>query len=269
MVGCGSTEEKEETPVFTPTPQAPREWSDAVLVWSEEFDGEGLDMDKWKYETGGDGWGNQEWQNYTAGDNVEIENGILKIIAKKTGDGQKPGDYTSTRLNSLESWTYGRMEIRAKMPTHKGTGLWPALWMLGENIGTVGWPQCGEIDIMEYVSFDPNVVHQTIHSEANNHTKGTQKGKETALATIEEEFHNYGLLWDTKGLKFYVDEIDNVLFSFPKPSFPNDDNWPFNKKFYFLLNMAVGGTWGGLEGVDDSVFPAIMEVDYVRVYQFR
>jgi beta-glucanase (GH16 family) len=156
------------------------------------------------------------------------------------------------------------------MPDSKGPGLWPAIWMLGKNIETVGWPKCGEIDIMEYVSYEPNKVHQTIHSQANNHSIGTQitSGPRT-LETIEEEFHNYGILWTNEGLKFYVDEIDNVLLFFPRPAASTENNWPFSQPFYLLLNMAVGGNWGGLEGVDDSIFPAVMEVDYVRIYQFQ
>lgn len=265
-----SKEEVVVEPTPTPEPSAPKEWKDAQLVWNDEFDGDKLDLNKWKYETGSSGWGNNEWQNYTSGENVLVSNGTLKVIATKIGTGQRVGDYTSARLNSKQSFTYGRMEIRAKMPIHKGPGLWPAIWMLGENISTVGWPKCGEIDIMEYVSFDPGFVHQTIHSEANNHTKGTQiSSGAKKLETIEEEFHNYGVLWDSKALVFYVDSLNNVLLNFSQPIPVTTDNWPFSRGFYFLLNVAVGGNWGGLKGVDDAIFPAEMEIDYVRVYQHR
>lgn len=247
---------------------APDYWNDAEIVWNDEFDGTSISLEKWKFETGDHGWGNEEWQNYVEGTNVEISNGTLKIKALKTGEGQKVGDYTSTRLNSRKSFTYGRLEIRAKIPELKGNGLWPALWMLGENIATVGWPKCGEIDMMEYVSYDPDIVHFTIHSEANNHKIGTQKGSgPVRLETIEEEFHNYGILWTSQSIKFYVDEITNVKYTFEKPTPFNQDNWPFDKPFYFLMNIAVGGAWGGAQGVDDSIFPSQMEVDYVRVYQ--
>jgi len=247
---------------------APDYWNDAEMVWNDEFEGTGLSMENWRFETGASGWGNQEWQDYVEDTNVEVSNGTLKINAIKVGDGQNVGDYTSTRLNSNQSFTFGRMEIRAKMPEHKGNGLWPALWMLGENIGTVGWPRCGEIDMMEYVSYDPDIVHFTIHSEANNHAIGTQIGSGPVnLQTIEEEFHTYGILWTSQNIKFYIDEIDNVKLTFERPDPFNQDNWPFDKPFYFLMNIAVGGTWGGSQGVDDTIFPATMEVDYIRVYQ--
>jgi len=162
------------------------------------------------------------------------------------------------------------MEIRAKIPEHKGNGIWPALWMLGSSIQTAGWPACGEIDIMEYVSFEPNQTHFSIHSLANNHKDGTQiTSGPVILETIEEEFHNYGILWTNKYLKFYIDDIDNIKLNFTRPAISNAENWPFSGSFYFLMNIAVGGDWGGLEGVDDAVFPAVMEVDYVRVYQVK
>jgi len=245
-------------------------WDNAELIWNDEFDGTSLSLVNWKYETGQHGWGNNEWQNYVANDNVEVSEGTLKINAIKVGTGQKIGDYTSARLNSTQAFTFGRMEIRAKIPEDKGNGIWPALWMLGENINLVGWPTCGEIDMMEYVSFDPNKVHFTIHSAANNHVDGTQATSGPVdLETIEEEFHNYGLLWTDEYLKFYIDDIDNIMFTFQKPRSFNANNWPFSKPLYFLMNIAVGGNWGGLEGVDDRIFPAIMEVDYVRVYQVK
>lgn len=243
-------------------------WKDARLVWSDEFDGDKVSEENWKFETGAHGWGNNEWQNYVADTNVKVSEGTLKVIAKKEGEGQKVGDYTSTRLNSKKSFLYGRMEIRAKIPTLKGNGIWPALWMLGENIGSVGWPNCGEIDIMEYVSYDPDHTHFSIHSVANNHMNGTQvTSGPLLLKTIDEAFHNYGVLWTPDCMKFYIDEVDNVKLTFYRPDNYNADNWPFDKPFYFLINIAVGGNWGGLKGVDDSIFPATMEVDYVRVYQ--
>ena len=224
-------------------------WEDAPLVWSDEFEGAELSTDNWLFETGDHGWGNKEWQNYVADTNVEVSNGTLKLIAEKTGEGQKTGDYTSTRLNSRKTFTYGRMEIRAKMPEHKGNGLWPALWMLGENIKTIGWPECGEIDMMEYVSFDPNVVHFTLHSKANNHKNNTQVSSgPIPLETIEEEFHNYGILWTRESLKFYLDDMENVQLTFMRPENANADNWPFDQPFYFLINIAVGGYLGRYAG---------------------
>ncbi len=247
---------------------APDYWDDAQLIWSDEFEGTGLSDEDWIFETGSHGWGNNELQNYIENDNVEVSDGTLKIIAKKEEGGSS--NYSSTRLNSRESFRYGKIEIRAKLPDHRGNGLWPALWMLGSNIENVGWPACGEIDIMEYVSYDPNTVHFSIHSTANNHVNGTQiTSGPIDLNTIEEEFHIYGLLWTDRYLKFYIDDPENVQLNFIRPSPTTAENWPFNKPFYFLMNIAVGGTWGGLEGVDNDIFPAVMEVDFVRVYQVQ
>ncbi len=249
---------------------APDYWENAELIWSDEFEGDRLLGENWKIQTGQHGWGNNELQNYVANDNVEVSNGTLKITAKKVGKGQKIGDYTAARLNSTREFMYGRMEIRAKLPEHKGNGLWPAIWMLGNDLETEGWPQCGEIDIMEYVSYQPNNVHMTIHSTANNHVDGTEATSgPLALESAEEAFHTYGLLWSEEYLKFYIDDIDNIKFVFQRPKRYTSDNWPFSKPFYLLMNIAVGGNWGGKQGVDDSVFPAVMEVDFVRVYQVK
>ncbi len=266
----GKVEQQKPEPIPVDEPVVEVNWDEATLVWSDEFDGDEVDLAKWRFETGANGWGNNEWQNYTSGPNSTVSDGMLKITAKKEGTGQKVGDYTSSRMLSKELFTYGRMEIRAKIPEWKGKGIWPAIWMLGENISTVGWPDCGEIDIMEYVSYAPDEVHFSIHSKANNHVQGTQvTSGAIQLETIEEEFHNYGLLWTENSLKFYIDDIDNIKLTFNKPFASNQDNWPFDKPFFFLLNIAVGGNWGGLEGVNDAIFPSTMEVDYVRVYQFK
>ena len=268
FVSCGGVTETEKEKKTIIDVNAEDYWDNAKLVWSDEFDGTRLSTENWSFETGQHGWGNNEWQNYVANDNVEVSNGTLKITAKKVGEGQEVGDYTSTRLNSVKSFTYGRMEIHAKLPDHKGNGLWPALWMLGSSISTEGWPACGEIDMMEYVSYDPNKVHFTIHSTANNHVDGTQASSgPIVLESAEEEFHTYGLLWSEEYLKFYVDTVDNIQFTFQRPTDYNTNNWPFSKPFYFLMNIAVGGNWGGNEGVEDTIFPAVMEVDFVRVYQ--
>lgn len=271
FLGCSESSKKEQKEIIdTIDVNDPEYWDSAELVWSDEFDGNSLSTENWSFETGQHGWGNNEWQNYVSSGNVEVDGGILKIIAKKEGTGQKVGDYTSARLNSKESFTYGRMEVRAKLPLHKGNGLWPALWMLGSNISTAGWPACGEIDLMEYVSYDPNRVHFTIHSTANNHVDGTQASSgPVELETAEEEFHTYGLLWSEEYMKFYIDDKENVKFTFQRPANHNDGNWPFSKPFYFLMNIAVGGNWGGLEGVNDAIFPSVMEVDFVRAYQVK
>ncbi len=255
---------------FTITQDDPEYFNQFELVWSDEFDGTTVDENKWVHETGMHGWGNNEWQNYTSGENASVDNGLLSITAKLIRDGQQVGDYTSSRLNSTQDFTYGKFEIRAKMPEDKGPGIWPAIWMLGRSIqnGT-GWPLCGELDIMEYVSFDPNHVSCSIHTESNNHAAGNPIGSgHVTLETAEEEFHVYGLLWTKRWLKFYRDDVDNVFLTYNRPTEYNKSNWPFDDPFYILLNMAVGGNYGGVMGVDDSIFPATMEVDYVRVYQY-
>ncbi|WP_321997686.1 family 16 glycosylhydrolase [Draconibacterium orientale] len=239
-------------------------FSKLELVWEDNFDDDAVNTDNWTFETGSGGWGNNELQNYTAGDNAVVKDGILTITAEKVNDDKVPGSYTSTRIitSGKKEFTYGRMEIRAKLPS--GTGIWPAIWMLGANIGTAGWPACGEIDIMEYVGYQPNTVHATVHTSAGYGGNGS--GNNKALETAEEEFHVYGLFWTEKELVFYTDSPENVTHRYA-PTNKNNDNWPFNKPHFFILNVAVGGNWGGAQGIDNSIFPQSMEVDYVRVYQ--
>lgn len=276
LIGCSSDSpsniapiiEEEQIPQNTRDVYSPDYWDDADLVWSDEFDGTTISTENWAFETGDHGWGNNELQNYMESGNAEVSDGILRITAKKETSG--PANYSSARMNSKRAFTFGKIEFRAKMPDLKGKGIWPALWMLGANISNVGWPACGEIDIMEYVSYLPNTTHFSIHSTANNHVNGTQvTSGPLSLETIEEEFHVYGFLWTDKYLKFYIDDVDNIKLTFNSPTNANAENWPFDQPFYFLMNIAVGGNWGGVEGVEDTIFPATMEVDYVRVYQVK
>jgi len=234
------------------------------LVWADDFDGSEVNTNDWTFETGAGGWGNNELQNYTNGDNATVADGILTITAKKVDEYKIAGSYTSTRMitSGKKEFTFGRMEIRAKLPS--GTGIWPAIWMLGSSIGSVGWPACGEIDIMEYVGYMPNMVHSTVHTAAASGANGN--GSSKTLTTAEEEFHVYGLFWTEKEMIFYIDSINNVTYRY-RPAYYTEDNWPFNKPQFFILNVAVGGNWGGVQGVDNSIFPQKMEVDYVHVYQ--
>lgn len=242
----------------------PDYFSKLELKWSDEFDGNSVNKDYWTFETGASGWGNNELQNYTNGSNAKVQDGILTITAEKLNENKVAGSYSSTRMisNGKEEFTYGRMEIRAKLPS--GTGIWPAIWMLGSNIGSVSWPACGEIDIMEYVGYQPNTIHATVHTPAGYGSSGS--GRSKTLPTAEEEFHVYGLFWTEKEMVFYTDSIANMTYRYA-PLVKTDDNWPFNKPQFFILNVAVGGNWGGAQGVDNSIFPQSMEVDYVRVYQ--
>jgi beta-glucanase (GH16 family) len=235
------------------------------LVWSDEFDKPGLpDPAKWSYEVGGHGWGNQELQFYTEGrrENARVEDGRLIVEARR--EDWQGSRYTSARLNSRPGWSYGRIEARAKLP--RGRGTWPAIWMLPVKggYGKGGWPDNGEIDIMEHVGFDPGVIHGTIHTGAYNHAARTQRGGTTTVADAQDAFHVYAVEWDAARIRWFVD--DREYFSFAKES-GGKDVWPFDAPFHLLLNVAVGGTWGGEKGIDEDAFPLRMEVDYVRVYQ--
>ena len=235
-----------------------------TLTWAEEFDGNVVNPDAWTYETGAHGWGNNELQNYTAGGNADVSNGMLTLTAEKLNDNMQAGSYSSTRLISRnkQEFQYGRIEIRAKLPS--GRGIWPAIWMLGGNFTTTGWPACGEIDIMEYVGFEPNIVHSTIHTASG--FGGNGNGRSASLPSAEEEFHNYGIVWTKNKIQFYIDEPSNITHTYA-PATKTDENWPFDQTAFFILNIAVGGDWGGAQGIDNSIFPQTMEIDYVHVYQ--
>jgi len=243
------------------------------LVWADEFDADGLpDATKWAYDTfrNKDGWWNEERQYYSANraNNARIENGKLVIEARKDGDqltsysdygGQ---DYSSARLftKGKASWTYGYFEMRAKLPC--GRGLWPAIWTLPEKPGQ--WPDSGEIDIMEYVGHNPDTFHATIHTQDYNHTKKTEVGKKLTVKTACKAFHTHSLLWTPNAITVAVD--GRPYFQYENDG-KGDGSWPFDRAHHIILNIAVGGTWGGQKGIDAAAFPAQMEIDYVRVYQ--
>ena len=236
-----------------------------TLVWSDEFDYSGLpDSTKWGYDVGGGGWGNNELEYYTEKrtENARVGDGCLTIEARKETFENR--QYTSARLvtRGKGDWLYGRIEVRAMLP--RGRGLWPAIWMLPTEWAYGDWPKSGEIDIMENVGYDPQKIHCTVHTESFNHTLGTQKGASVNVQTCYTDFHLYALEWDTKEIRIYVD--DNHYFTF-KNEGTDYKAWPFDRRFHLLLNVAVGGNWGGQQGVDDSVFPRTMVVDYVRIYQ--
>lgn len=216
---------------------------------------------KWWFETGASGWGNNEIQNYVAGLSgtdtcAVVSDGTLKIIAQKRGS-----DVISIRMNTKENWRYGYFEARLKVPGGKGT--WPAFWMLPQNFKN--WPLDGEIDIMEYVGYDPNVVHASVHTQAYNHVQGTQKTATKTIPNAEKEFHIYAVEWTADYVKAFVDGVE--YFRFDNDKKEQKETWPFDAPFYLKLNLAWGGNWGGQQGVDESVLPAVYEIDYVRVYQ--
>ena len=240
------------------------------LVWSDEFEKNGApDAARWNYDMGDGcpnvcGWGNNELEYYTnESKNVRIENGKLVIEAHREDKGGKP--YTSTRIVSKQKgdWLYGRFEIMAKLPRGKGT--WPAIWMLSTDWTYGGWPASGEIDIMEHVGYDPGVVHGTIHTETYNHSKGTQKEGKISVADAQDKFHLYAIEWTADKIDFYVDE--KKYHTVTRSANEDFKGWPFDQRFHLIMNVAVGGNWGGAQGIDESIWPQRMEVDYVRVYQ--
>ncbi|WP_116107961.1 family 16 glycosylhydrolase [Lewinella sp. IMCC34191] len=227
------------------------------LVWADEFDGDVLADTAWSYDTGtgNDGWGNNESQNYTdRTDNVSVADGMLTITAQR--ENFSGSEFTSGRIVTMDKFefTYGRIEIRANLP--EGGGTWPALWMLGANFDEVGWPACGEIDMMEHVGNDPTRVLSALHFPGNN--GGNAVTQSTTVEDAETEFHVYTTIWTENTIRFLVD--DEVYHTFE-----NNAGIPFNHDFFLIFNVAVGGTLGG--AIDPEFQSSSMEVDYVRVYQ--
>lgn len=251
--------------VYIPPPPVDKNWQfESAPQWSDEFDYTGLpDAAKWGYDLGGSGWGNHELEYYTNDlSNAKVEGGNLVISAKKETVGGM--NYSSARLASRNKgdFLYGRIEVRAKLPGGKGT--WPAIWMLPTDWAYGNWPKSGEIDIMEHVGYDPGNVHFSIHTESYNHSIGTQKTSTLLIPTAITAFHKYRVDWTPYAVRGYFD--DQLVFTFVNEG-KGYATWPFDKRFHVLLNVAVGGDWGGAQGVDDSVFPQSMMIDYVRVYK--
>lgn len=253
------------------------------LVWSDEFNYTGKpDATKWTYDYGF--IANQEKQYYTDSlKNARVEDGHLIIEAHKEKVANKDFEnpalintwaaykakidtalYTSARLKTedLAEWQYGLIEVGAKLP--KGRGMWPAIWMLGENRREAGWPRCGEIDIMEHVGYNNDSIFGTIHTQAYNHMRGTQKGKKIFIENPNDEFHVFSIEWTPEKIDFM---LDGVVYNHIENEHKTAAEWPFDQKFYLILNVAVGGGLGGKKGIDDSIFPQKMVVDYVRVFQ--
>jgi beta-glucanase (GH16 family) len=234
------------------------------LIWSDEFDGTALNTGKWNYDIGYNFWGNQEQENYQAA-NVTVANGNLVLTAKKETIGTTPSNYTSGRINTLNKceFTYGKLEARMKLP--RGKGLWPAFWMLGVNMRAhgntpgVGWPACGELDIMETIN------SETWISGASHWAKpdGSHTSTSNKVNTTPEEYHVYTLVWNKESIKWYLDgKLYNGLWIKDGMASTSEYHLPFN----IILNLAVGGEWPG-QVIDETKLPATMLVDYVRVYQ--
>jgi len=257
---CGGDSPPGSTPTGgRPATPAPPGWT---LVFADEFDVPGPpDPARWTHEIGY--IANDEKQYYTSrAENARVEDGALVIEARR--ERWMGYDYTSARLNTKgrAQFLHGRVEFRAKLPTGRGT--WQALWMLGANIDQVDWPACGEIDVMENVGYDPQTIVASVHTAAYNHTQGTQKNATTKLEAPWADFHVYAAEW-------YPDRIDAFVDGQKYFTFRNEGTgsraWPFDKPQFVILNLAIGGTWGGQKGIDDSLFPHRLYVDYVRVYQ--
>jgi beta-glucanase (GH16 family) len=237
-------------------------------TWADEFEAPGApDSANWEYETGF--VRNKEAQFYARErlENARVEGGHLVITAVKEPwrEQGKEAAYTSASLvtRGRREFRYGRLEVRAKLP--EGRGIWPAIWLLGTD-KSKGWPACGEIDLMEYVGFDPHSLHFNIHTPAYNHVKKTNKGRKVMVQDAAHDWHIYALEWHPDRLEFFLDGAG--VFTF-KNEGTGPAAWPFDKPHYLLLNVAVGGGWGGAKGIDDTIFPQRMLVDYVRYWEAK
>jgi beta-glucanase (GH16 family) len=257
------------------TPLQPAPAAGFTLVWSDEFngtDGSSPDASKWTYDmgVGGNGWGNNELETYTnRTQNAQIKGGNLVITAlKETYADPSDGvtrNYTSARLKTqgLFSQAYGRFEARIKIPA--GQGMWPAFWMLGNNISAVGWPKCGEIDIMENIGKEPGTVHGSLHGPSTSGPTSDETAPFSLPAgqNFADDFHLYAVEWEPGTIRFYVDT--NLYATFRQAQWPANGTWTFDHPFFIILNVAVGGDWPGSPD-NTTVFSQQMLVDYVRVY---
>lgn len=234
------------------------------LLWNDEFNASSLDLKKWNYDLGTGKWGNNELENYTNSPlNSHLENGRLIITAVKEDDRMAVGSYTSARLTTQGKVEFhrGRVEVRAKMPSGKGT--WAAIWMFGRKAA----PNYSELDILEYVGCDKNIIYTTVHTSATLAGEVPMVTANKTVNDVETEFHVYGMNWEDNRIQFYLDDPNNVYLEFERPSHDDQHFWPFDSDEYLILNLAVGGDWGGMRGIDNDIWPQSMEVDYVRVFQ--
>lgn len=268
LVGCRGSEDLTLVPL-EPTDDALVQTLDGgwVATWADEFNGTTIDETKWNFEINGNGGGNNELQYYTK-ENASLVDGNLVITAKKEAYLGK--SYTSSRLTTKYKgdFLYGRIQVRAKLPSGRGT--WPAIWMMPTASMYGGWPDSGEFDIMEYVGYNPGYIHSTIHTDIYNGFEGTQVGHDYYLDGIEDDFHTYDLIWEPGYMRTYIDDdlIGEFRYSpYFNQAYTYDQVFPFDQEFFLILNLAIGGNWGGVQGVDESIFPQTFEIDYVRYYE--
>jgi beta-glucanase (GH16 family) len=259
-----TTPDPTSTPSPQPSPTAEWERKGWALAWHDEFDGTELDLKNWTFDIGGGGWGNQELEAYTdRPENVRVENGMLVIEARREEELVGGREYSSARIKTqgLHAWQYGRIEARMKLPY--GQGIWPAFWMLGDNINRKMWPTCGEIDIMEFIGKEPDQLYATVH--ASGYSGGNGVGSSLTVPSAESlrnDFHVYAIEWEANEIRWYFD--DQQHFKITPEDVPAE--WAFDHPFFIILNLAVGGRWPGYPD-ETTVFPQFLYVDYVRVYQ--
>jgi beta-glucanase (GH16 family) len=252
-------------PTSTPMPTPTAIWNRAGwgIAWHDEFDGPELDLKNWTFDIGGNGWGNQEWEAYTdRPENVRIENGMLVIEAREEEATFSGRPYSSARIKTqgLHAWQYGRIEARIKLPY--GQGIWPAFWMLGENIGSKGWPGSGEIDIVEFIGREADHLYATVHAPGYFGGDGVGSNITVSADSLKNDFHIYAIEWEENEIRWYFD--DQQFFKITPEDVP--DQWIFDHPFFLILNLAVGGGWPGYPD-KTTVFPQFLYIDYVRVYQ--
>lgn len=243
-----------------------------TLVWSDEFDGpsgSAVNPSKWSFDIGGNGWGNNELETYTSRTaNSHLEDGrlVIKVVKETlTGPDNITRHYTSARLLTKNKFSqaFGRFEARISIP--QGQGIWPAFWLLGDNIGSAGWPNCGEIDIMENIGKEPSIVHGTFHGPGYSGGSGITAGYTLpAGQKFSDDFHTFAVEWEPKVMRFYVDKF--LYATRTLSDLPAGASWVFDHPFFIILNVAVGGDWPGNPDAT-TVFPQQMLVDYVRVYK--
>jgi len=235
------------------------------LVWEDQFNIDGKPNPSiWNIETGGHGFGNNEDQYYTANaKNIFVKDGLLNVVAYK--EDYENRHYTSAKLTTQDKKiiSYGKIEVMAKLPEGKGT--WPAIWLLGQNMKQVGWPMCGEIDMVEHVGKNPNHFHFSLHAKDYNFHKNNQPTFVYQEDHMIEDFHEYSMVWDEKAISFFIDKKPMVRFE--KGLKKTKAEWPYDDPFYLILNLAIGGWWGG--EIDDKIFPVSMLIKYVKIYERR